>query len=135
MSEPLDAAVRDYRDPGGTLGRARRFLGTLLEHIATRGELLAVELAEEKHRLIRTLLAVALMIVSAGMVIVFAGVLAIVLAWDTSARELVAWLIPVVFLVIAIGAWFWLRKLVSRKSPLFRDSLRELRQDGQALRK
>ena len=120
-------------DPG-LLTRARRFVGALLEHIATRGELLVIELAEEKQRLIHALIAVALLIVSGVMVLVFAGLLALVLAWDTSHRNLVAWLIPLVFLLIAGGAWFWLKSLIGRKTALFRDSLHDLKQDARALR-
>ena len=114
--------------------RARRFVGALIEHIATRGELLAIEIAEEKERLIHALLAASILLISAGMVLVFLGILVLVLAWDTNHRELVAALIPIAFLLIGAGAWFWLKSLISRKTALFRDSLHELRQDAESLR-
>ncbi|MEP7205471.1 MAG: phage holin family protein [Casimicrobiaceae bacterium] len=135
MSEKLDAAVRTNpsTDPG-LLARGRRFVGALLEHVATRGELLAVELAEEKERLIHTLVAVSVLLAAVVMVLVFAGVLALVLAWDTSHRDLVAWLIPIVFLILAGGAWIWLKSLLSKKVALFRDSLKDLKQDAKELR-
>ncbi len=135
MNGDLDETVRASSPAeGGLLARARRFSGALLEHVATRGELLAVELAEEKQRLIHALIAAGLLLLCAGMVIVFAGVLALVLSWDTGYRNVVAWIIPVAFLAIGIGSWFWLRSLIGKKSALFRDSLRELRHDAEAMR-
>ncbi len=135
MNESLDDTVRASSPAeGGLLARARRFSGALLEHVATRGELLAVEIGEEKERLIHALIAAGLLLLCAGMVLVFAGVLALVLAWDSEYRNVVAWLIPVAFLAIGIGSWLWLKSLIGRKTALFRDSLRDLRQDAQALR-
>ncbi|MEP6656194.1 MAG: phage holin family protein [Betaproteobacteria bacterium] len=135
MNEALDAATRAGNPAeGGLLARTRRFAGMLLEHIATRGELLAVEIAEEKQRLVQMVIACGILLVAAAMVLVFAGIWVLVLAWNTTHRELVAGLIPIVFLVVAAGAWFWLKGLIGRRSTLFKDSLRELRQDGQALR-
>ena len=130
LASPRNAVPAD----GGLLVRARRFVGALLEHVATRGELLAIEIAEEKQRLIHALLAAGILLISAGMVLVFLGILVLVLAWDTSYRELVAALIPLAFLLVGGGAWLWLRSLISRKTVLFRDSLHELRQDADAMR-
>ncbi len=135
MRDDLDSAVRASNPAeGGLLARARRFVGALLEHVATRGELLAVEIAEEKQRLVQALVAAGILVVGAIMTLVFLGVLVLVLAWDTSYRNWVAVLIPIVFLAVAGGSFFWLKSLVSRKTVLFRDSLRELRQDAQQLR-
>lgn len=128
------AARREAMQQAGLLTRARRFVGALLEHVATRGELLALELAEEKQRLVYTLVAAGLLLVAAVMLLVFLGILALVLAWNTEHRNLVAVLIPVVFLVITGGAWLWLRSLISRKTALFRDSLHDLKQDARSLR-
>jgi len=134
MNEGLDSATRRAAPEPGLLTRARHFVGALLEHVATRGELLALELAEEKQRLIQTLIAVGILMVAAIMLLAFLGILALVLAWNTDHRTLVAALIPVVFLVIAGGAWFWLKSLTSKKTALFRDSLHDLKQDAQSLR-
>ncbi|MDQ6620090.1 MAG: phage holin family protein [Pseudomonadota bacterium] len=134
MSRDLDAAGATHPLEGGLLARTRRFAGALLEHVATRGELLAVEIAEEKQRLVNALLAAGILIISLAMVLVFAGILVLVLAWDTSRRELVAALIPVVFLLIAVGSGLWLKGLIGKKTALFRDSLHNLRQDAESLR-
>jgi len=135
VSPDLDAAARAASSlEGGLLARARRFVGALLEHIATRGELLSIELAEEKERLVHVGMAAGLLLVAALMAFVFLGVLVLVLAWDTDHRVLVAALIPVVFIALAAGAWLWLKRLIIRKTALFRDSLRELKQDAQSLR-
>ena len=74
------------------------------------------------------------LLVTALLGLVFLGVLVLVLAWDTDQRVLVAALIPIVFIAAAVGAWFWLKSLISKKTALFRDSLRELRQDAESLR-
>lgn len=134
MKDDLETARSFSPAQGGLLVRARRFVGALIEHIATRGELLAVEIAEEKQRLIHSLLAAGILLISVGMVLVFVGILVLVLAWDTSYRELVAALIPIAFLIVGAGAWFWLKSLIGRKTALFRDSLHELRQDAESLR-
>ena len=135
MNEDIDVALRAANTPpGGLLARIRRLTGALLQHLATRGELLAAELAEEKDRVLQAVIAAGLVVFAAAMVFIFAGVLALVLAWDTPYRNTVAWLLPLVFLVITVGAFFWLKSLVARKTALFRDSLKELRQDAQALR-
>jgi uncharacterized membrane protein YqjE len=135
VNEELDVALQAANTaPGGMLARVRRLTGALLQHLATRGELLAAELAEEKQRVVMVFVAAGIIVFAAAMVFIFAGVLALVLAWDTTHRNTVAWLLPIVFLVIAGGAFFWLKSLMSRKTSLFRDSLRELRQDAQALR-
>jgi len=135
VNEDLDVALRAANTPqGGVLARVRRLAGALLQHLATRGELLAAELAEEKDRVLQAVIAAGIVIFAATMVLIFAGVLALVLAWDTDYRNLVAWLLPAIFLAVTIGAFLWLKSLTARKTALFRDSLRELRQDAQALR-
>lgn len=135
MRDDLDSAVRASNPgEGGLLARARRFTGAVLEHVATRGELLAVEIAEEKQRLVQALVAAGILIIGAMMALVFLGVLVLVLAWDSSYRTAVAVIIPIVFIAVAVGALFWLKSLVSKKTVLFRDSLRELREDAQSLR-
>src|SRR5207302_3239880 len=113
----LDSAARTSNPAdGGLLARARRFTGALLEHVATRGELLAVEIAEEKQRAVHALIATGLLVTGALLTLVFVGVLVLVLAWDTNHRNLVAVLIPIVCLGIAAGAFFWLRSLVAKKT-------------------
>lgn len=135
MNAELDAALQAASTArGGLLARVRRLVGALLQHLATRGELLAAEVAEEKARLIQTAIAAGLLVFCAAMVMFFLGIMVLVLAWETPYRTTVAWLLPVVFLLLTGGAFAWLKSLTSRKTALFHDSLRELRQDAQALR-
>jgi uncharacterized membrane protein YqjE len=112
----------------------RHFAGALLAHFAARGELLAVEIAEEKQRLFESAIAVGLLVLTAVLALVFAGVLLIVWAWDTEYRMPVAVLLPVAFALIAIGSYAWLRHLTSRATALFKTSLGDLRRDAEELR-
>ncbi len=118
----------------GFLIALRRFASAIVSHLAARGELLAVELAEEKQRLFDAAIAVGLMVLTAVLTLVFAGVLLIVWAWDTEYRMPVAVLLPVVFALIALGSYAWLRRLTSRETPLFKTSLQEFRRDAEDLR-
>lgn len=131
----------DHVDIGAGVGPAtgflislRRLAGALAAHAAARGELLAVEIAEEKQRIFGSVIAAGVLVLTAVLALVFAGLLLVVWAWDTEYRMPVAVLLPVVFALIALGSFAWLRKLVSRATPLFKTSLEELRRDAHALR-
>jgi uncharacterized membrane protein YqjE len=117
----------------GLLIALRRLATAIVSHVAARGELLAVEIAEEKQRLVKTVIAAGLIVLTAVLALVFAGALLIVWAWDTEYRMLVAALLPVVFALITIGSLLWLRSLTSRATALFRTSFQELRRDAQQL--
>jgi uncharacterized membrane protein YqjE len=118
----------------GLLIAVRRLASAIVAHVAARAELLAVELQEEKQRIFDAAIAAVALVLTAVLALVFAGVLLIVWAWDTEYRMAVAILLPVVFALIALGSFAWLRRLVSRHTVLFKTSMHELRRDAEELR-
>lgn len=118
----------------GFLIAVRRLATAVLSHLAARAELLAVEIAEEKQRVIHTVIAAAVMVLTVVLALTFAGVLLIVWAWDSDYRMPVAVLLPVAFALIAVGSYAWLRRLTSRATTLFKSSMYELRRDAEEMR-
>src|SRR6185312_11068292 len=101
--------VRTVERSGGMLDAGRRLFAAIWEHAEVRLELLTVELAEERARLVNTA-------VAAGLVVVCV----LVLVWETEARIWVAIALPVLFVLGAFVSFMILRRLISRKAPLFR---------------
>ena len=118
----------------GFLIALRRLATAIVSHLVARVELLAVEIAEEKARVLHTVIAAGLLVLTAVLALMFVGVLLIVWAWDTAYRMPVAVLLPVAFALIALGSFAWLRRLTSRATTLFKSSLHELRRDAEELR-
>lgn len=116
------------------LAALRRVAASGLDNVHARLELLALELAEERTRLVAIVALAAAMAGTALLTLGFAGVLALAWAWNTDDRMWVAAAIPVAFLVVTAGVAFALRSLAHHPSPLFRHSLHELRRDVSALR-
>jgi len=116
------------------LDAGRRLLGAVWEHAEIRLELLTLELAEERQRVMNAAVAGGLMIVFAALTCAFIGVGILLAAWDTPYRLVAAAAVPAVFAIAGFIAWFSLRKLIGRQSPLFRHSLAEWRRDVEAIR-
>ena len=114
------------------LGSLRTLATTFIEVIATRLEILTVELHEERLRLTKILLWATLMLFFAGLVVVFLSLLVVVVNWD---EHRVAALVGVVIFHAALGAGMALLlfRQLGRKSRLFSTSLQELRKDESAL--
>lgn len=116
-----------------TLGTAaRRVLAHLLKMGRTRLQLAAVELEEERRRWVRLWLQ--------GTLILFAAFMAIALgiAWvlwrvDPVLRSTVAGSLALFFcLLTALGVWFLLREVASRR-PWLESTLSTLAQDEESL--
>ena len=90
-------------------------------------------LAEERSRIVGVLAAIATIVVGAALALAFAGLAALIAAWDSPYRVTVAVLFAVGYGVIAIAAAMTVRRLLGRTSPLFRHSLAEWRRDVDAL--
>lgn len=118
----------------GMLDSGRRLLAAVWEHAQIRLELLTLELAEERSRVINAVVAAGLMIVFAALTCAFIGVGVLLAAWDTPYRLGVAAAVPAVFAIAGFIAWKSLQKLIGRQSPLFRHSLAEWRRDVDAIR-
>ncbi|MDB5802391.1 MAG: rane protein [Rhodocyclales bacterium] len=119
--------------PSDLIGNSKQLLATLLLHVRTRLELLGIELAIEKSRLIRSLIAGALTGCFAFMTLCL-GVLYIVARyWDTPYRLLaVAWLMAGAFMLTIIAAAFLVHRM-RVPSVLFSASAAELGRDVEAL--
>ena len=118
----------------GMLDAGRRLVAAVWEHAEIRLELLTIELAEERSRVINAVVAAGLMIVFAALAIAFAGMCALLAAWDTPYRLAVAVALPIVFAIAGFIASKSLRRLIGKDSPLFRHSLAEWRRDVESLR-
>lgn len=132
MNPILDDRV--VEPSGSLLGAGRRFFAAIWEHAGIRFELLALELAEERSRLIGALVAAASLVFCSALTLAFAGVALLVAAWDTPYRMLVVWLIAAAYAIAAIVAGITLRGLIGQQSPLFRHSMAEWNRDLDALR-
>jgi len=115
------------------LGACRRLGAALWEQAGIRAELLTLELAEERARVVGVLVAIATIVVGAALALAFAGLAALIAAWDSPYRVTVAVLFAVGYGVIAVVAGMTVRHLLGRSSPLFRHSLAEWRRDVDAL--
>jgi len=121
--------VRNVERSAGMLDAGRRLLAAVWEHAEIRLELLTLELAEERSRVINAAIAAGLLVVFAALAAAFIGVCAVLAAWDTPYRMWVAVAVPIVFIIAGLIALLSLRRLIGRKTPLFRHSLAEWRRD------
>jgi uncharacterized membrane protein YqjE len=120
--------------PGSVLAAGRRLLATVWEQLALRLELMALELAEERSRLVGALVTAAGLVVCVALALAFCGVGVLVAAWDTPYRLWVVAALSGAFGIAAVVAWLSLRHLMGLQSPLFRHSISEWHRDVAALR-
>jgi uncharacterized membrane protein YqjE len=105
-----------------------RLAGTLLGALHTRLELISVEVEEEMARYSSYLLWTIVALFCAGIAILLAILLIVVLFWD-SHREAVLLSLIGVFAGIALFLGWWLRQAVRNKPRLLAYSLEELKRD------
>lgn len=130
--EAPEPEVPQARAHGGLFDSLRTLLATLLATLRTRGELLQVELQEERLRVAGILLvAVAAAFFLALAVLLFSFFL-ILLFWDTH-RVLVSGLLGLTYLIIGVVCALIARRRSRVKSKLFAASLAELAKDGERL--
>jgi len=115
------------------LAAGSRLASALWEQAGLRLELFSLELAEERARLIGVLVAIAAIVVGGSLAIAFAGLAALIAAWDTPYRVPVAVGFAAGFALVALVAFSAVRHLLGKSSPLFRHSLAEWRRDGSDL--
>ena len=115
------------------LAACRRLAAALWEQAGIRVELLTLELAEERARMVGVAVAIAAIVVGIALALAFAGVAALIAAWDTPYRVTVAVVFAISYAAIALIAMIIVRSLLGRTSPLFRHSLAEWRRDVDSL--
>lgn len=121
----------DEAAPGnaGLFASARHFVIGLVAHLRTRLELLGVELAQEKLRLVGAL-ALGVAALFLGLVAVSLGlVFAIALAWNTPWRMPVIAGLFAVSLIVCVVFLAMARRRLALGANLFRHSLVELTRD------
>ncbi len=132
MESRAREAAADSAPQGGLLRSLRIMLADLLATLRTRGELLQVEIQQEKLRVY----AFAMFAVAAafflGLAVVLLTIFLMVLFWDTH-RLLVAGLLGLAFAVIGLCCAFIAHKRWRVKSRMFSTSLAELDRDSARL--
>ena len=118
----------------GLLGTLRELLGALLDVGQTRLALASTELEEERLRLVELLLWATLALFLAGVGIVLAALLLVLLFWD-GPREWVLGGITAAFVLGAGGALAVWRRKAHEKPPFLVATLGELRRARDALRR
>lgn len=117
---------------GGVLHSLRTLLATLLATVRTRGELLQVELEEERLRVAGIAAYAAAAAIFLTLAAVLLSVFLILLFWDTH-RVLTAGLLTLAYALIGIVCVWIARGRARAKSRLFAASLAALHEDERQL--
>lgn len=115
------------------LGSVRSFADGLLASMHDRLELLAIELHEEKHRLVQILMWTSAIMFLAILATIFASLVLVVIFWDT-ARVAVVCGLAVVYIGALVAAIVGFRRYLARQKKPFAATLRELREDRECIR-
>ena len=108
-------------------------LGTALTLLQTRVQLFALELEEERQRLLSLMLWGAIATAALGAGLIFVAIFLTVVFWDTH-RLLVLGIFSALFLGLGLLAAYLAWKLGTSPSALFNASMTELSRDRAALR-
>lgn len=118
---------------GGLFASLRQLAATGIAIFQTRLALAGIELEEEIQRLLRVLLlALGLILFLALGLLVFT--LMIVLAFRDEHRVLAMGALAFIYLAIAAGLWWRLRRQLAERPPIFEATLAELEKDHAALK-
>jgi len=129
------ATARTSATPSDLMENSKQLLANLLVHVRTRLELLSIELAIERKRVLRNVVAGAVTAVFAGMTMALGAVYVVAMYWNTPYRLVaVVWLMFAAFVVTLLAGVFLFQGLRVR-SVLFSASLVELTRDAEALEK
>ena len=131
-SAPESRAAPPDIAPSGLLHSLRTLLATLLATLRTRGELLQVELEEERLRVAGITVFALAAAVFLMLALLMASFYLVLLFWDTH-RVLVAGLLALGYFLIGTICALAARRRSSVKSKLFAASLAELAKDGEHL--
>ena len=125
MDDPVGAS-------DGVLGSLRRLLDTGLSIGRNRLELLAVELQEEKLRLVQIFILVSAVVAFALMSLTMLSLTLVVLFWESSRLAVLGGLS--LFYLLATGAaWRFLSRRLGRQSAPFSGSIAEMKKDKEWL--
>lgn len=116
------------------LGPVRELARTLLSFALTRSKLAATELEEQALRFIEILVWTAVALFFAGIAVVFAAVLVVLLFWDAN-RVLAAGLLAALFVAAGAGAALVARVRLRERPRFLAATLAELEKDRDSLGK
>lgn len=125
----------ETRVPGssGLLGSLRGFADGLIGSAHDRLQLLAVELQEEKQRLVQIFIWISAIVFFAMLAMVFASMALVVLLWETSRVAVVCSLAGVYIVALAVAV-IGFRSYLKRQPKPFAATLNELREDRECIR-
>jgi uncharacterized membrane protein YqjE len=125
----------ETRAPGssGLLGSLRSLADGLIGSAHDRLQLLAVELHEEKYRLIQIFIWISAIVFLVMLATVFASLALVVLLWDT-ARVAVVCILAGAYITAAVVTIFGFQRYLKRQPKPFAETLRELREDRECIR-
>jgi len=114
-------------------GSLRALSATVIGILRTRLELLAVELAEEKNRLLAILLWALGGLLALAMGILMLSLLVVAVFWDTEHRLTALGVVAAVYFLAGVAALLTVRKKIADAPFTFDETLAELERDRQAL--
>ena len=117
----------------GVLSSIRGLADGLLQTAHDRLELFAVELHEEKFRVIQLFIWISAAIFSAILAITFASLAVVYLFWE-SARLAVLGGFTLLYAVIFVGVLRYCQKFIARQPKPFESTISELHQDRTCIR-
>jgi uncharacterized membrane protein YqjE len=125
----------DTRGPGpsGLLGSLRGLADGLIGSAHDRLELLALELHEEKHRLIQIFIWISAIVFLAMLAMVFASMAIVVLFWET-ARVAVVCSLAGIYIAALVATALGFKRYLKRQPKPFAATLSELREDRECIR-
>jgi uncharacterized membrane protein YqjE len=125
----------DTRGPGasGLLGSLRGLADGLIGSAHDRLELLAIELHEEKHRLIQIFIWISAIVFLAMLAMVFASMAIVVLFWET-ARVAVVCSLAGIYIAALVATALGFKRYLKRQPKPFAATLSELREDRECIR-
>lgn len=125
----------ESRAPGssGLLGSLRGFADGLIGSAHDRLDLLAVELHEEKFRLIQIFIWISSIVFLAMLAMVFVSFAVVVLLWDT-ARVAAVCVLAGAYVAGLIAVVFAFRRYLKNQPKPFAATLGELREDRECIR-
>ena len=119
-------------DPG-LLGSLRGLADGLLETVRDRVELFALEIHEEKFRVIQLFIWISAAVVSALLAITFVSLTIVYLFWET-ARIAVLASFAILYTAGFVATLVYCRKFISRQPRPFESTLIELQRDRTCIR-
>jgi uncharacterized membrane protein YqjE len=117
----------------GLLGAVRGFADGILGSVHNRLELLAIELHEEKHRLVQIFIWISAIVFLAMLATVFASFALVVWFWDT-ARTTVVGILAASYTVALVATAVGFRRYLKRQPKPFAATLNEIKQDRECIR-